>query len=271
MSYLFQSRNRDNNKRGLKITILFFLFIIFIFLSNYIFSGYLDRMFISIGGPIWTGYSSVKNSFFTITSAFKSKKSLEDKIEDLTRKNEDIMARFSSYEAIRNENEELLEILGRKKKDDKFILARVLTIDNSSPYDTYIIDVGSLDGVSPGDIASASSTVVAEVVEVYEKYSKVKLLSASGKKFSILIGNSGLHKDILGKGSGNYEITVPREFDIKVGDPAILPGDMRHIVATVHSEEVNDIDALKKIFLKTPVNLSSLRFLEIRREFVSKE
>jgi len=271
MSYLLQNKTQRYPRRWRALILVVFLFFL-IFGLDYWRPTLFPNIFYSIGRPLW-GVGTVSGEFLqNILSIFKSKQSLDAENRQLRKSYGEAEARLLSRDILAKENEELRALLGRFPESRKSVLATVLTTPDFSPYDTFIIDAGSDFGVKVGDIVVASSTIaLGEIEGVYLHYSKVKILSSPQKEFSVVVGSSGLQKNILGKGAGNFEMTVPRDFEVVLGSPVTLPGQDHLIVAIAESSEINETDALKKVLYKIPMNTRDIHFVEIVTAPLSQE
>jgi hypothetical protein len=111
---------------------------------------------------------------------------------------------------LKKENLELKKILNRKESDN-LILSYILKKPPFTAYDSYIIDVGSKDGISIGDKVYASGNIlIGTVAEVNRNSSKVNLYSSYGNKFDILIGNNDIEAVAVGNGGGSFTAIIPK-------------------------------------------------------------
>lgn len=137
-------------------------------------------------------------------------------------------------------------------------LANVLSSIESSPYDTFIIDQGESAGVVVGaEIASAEGVALGRVVESYPEVAKVELYSAYGRELEVLLPD-GTHVQAFGAGSQNFLIKLPRGLPIKNGDGVRIPGADGLILGIVEHAEDNPGDAFQKIYLRSPLNITSV-------------
>jgi len=266
MSYLLDKR--EKRKKILKLLGLVLALVIFVYFRNPIFGGLayvaqiIFRPFLSAGGSVggkvssWGGY-------------FQFKKSLQNENEDLKLKLSEMEAKIANWSILSDENIKLKEILGRSENRE-LILAAILAKPDRSPYDTLVIDAGREDlpagkaGLEVGDIVFAfGDTPIGKIAEVYPNSSKVILFSSPGEKTEVLISGKDIFMQVVGRGGGNFEMTLPRDFVLEKGTEVQLPGLVPHVLATVVEILSDPRDAFQKALLVAPVNVQELKFVEI--------
>jgi cell shape-determining protein MreC len=165
---------------------------------------------------------------------------------------------------LKNENDDLKNILNRNKTDQKLLLATVLIKPFFSPYDTLIIDVGSSSGVVINDkVLVDNNTFIGYVSEVYDDTSKVVLYSSPGEKVNVLIGNNNVEKEAIGLGGGDFKIEIPRGIDVKEGDSIVIPSISTNVFGVVEKIEFKESDSFQTILFKNPVNISELKWVQV--------
>ena len=208
--------------------------------------------------------NGVNSKFGGLFTYFASKKTLTQELEDYKNQLAESEARMANYDAVVDENESLKEIFDRKDEKKPMLLAVVLGRANQSLYDTLIVDVGEAHGVSVGAKVFALGNIPIGYVEtVYQTSSKVILFSTSEESTTVNIGENLF--DLVGRGGGNFELTLPRDFSIEEGEQAVLPGATPYVVAVVETVISNPRDSFKKVLLVSPLNIGSLKFVQIEK------
>ncbi len=251
----FPQRNNPRKSRFIPIASVIFLIFIFSF------SGTRNLIF-KIATPFWNIKNSIASSFSNSIQVLRSKSSLIAENNALkiqiNQSEEDVLL----SKIIKNENDDLKNILGRKQAGQKQILAAVLEKPFLSPYDTLVIDAGTSDAVSVGDkILADSSTFIGYVSEVFGDKSKVILYSSPGEKIKVLIGNDNIEKEAEGAGGGNFVAEVPKESGIKEGDTIIIPSISPNIFGVVEKVNFKETDSLERVLFKNPINISELKWV----------
>jgi len=132
-------------------------------------------------------------------------------------------------------------------------LARVLSKPPFTPYDSFVVDKGTLAGVSIGNLVYANEgLVIGRVTKVTSNASFVTLFSSGGEAQEFLVSRTGVSLSVTGKGGGNFEIYVPKDFDIKVGDSLTEPSYDVGIVAEVYAVDETSQNSFKRVYARVP-------------------
>lgn len=207
----------------------------------------------NVGGKI----DNTSVYFRTKDSLFKENELLKTQIQQLNNT-------LANYNTLFTENESLKEILGRKSTEQNTILAGVLAKPNRSAYDTLLIDVGENEGVYQGSLVLALGDVpLGRVEEVYARTAKIKLFSTAKEETEVVVSSGGEFMVMLGRGGGNFEMILPRDFEVVKGEEVVLPGIEAYAVALVETVISDPRDAYKKALLVSPVNIQHLKFVEV--------
>jgi len=176
------------------------------------------------------------------------------------------MVEMANYNSILDDNSKMEEILGRKNAKANIVLAGILSKPNQSPYDTLIIDAGANNGIAPGQRVFALGNVpIGRIAEVYSNSAKVILYSNPGEQTEVVISGKDTFMQIVGRGGGNFEMILPRDFVIENGTEVVLPGITPYTVATVQTIISDPRDSFEKALLASPVNIQELKFVEVEK------
>ena len=259
----FRQRNNDFDKKKRKEQICSCRLFVIIFIIIFSFRGTQQILF-GVGAPFWGVRNSIMNFFSDNIQLLKSKSALiaENNLlkQEIQNNQEDQL--LSS--ALKNENDDLKNIIGSKSNSQKEILSAILAKPFFSPYDTLVIDAGSVDGISVGDeVLALGNTYIGYASEVYDNSSKVVLYSSSGETINVLIGAGKIEKQAFGMGGGNFSLQAPVGSNINVGDPIIVPSISSNIFSTVEKIESKPTDSFETILFKNPINISELQYVEV--------
>lgn len=179
-------------------------------------------------------------------------------------------ALIADRNALYQENLELKNRLGRVGTAS-VILAGVLLRPPAIPYDTLLVDAGEVEGVHAGDFVSAGGTTrIGTVGEVYAHTSRVILFSSPGQTYDALLHlASTTHVvpiSMQGQGSGSFMGQVPAGTPVKVGDSIIFPGIASSLAGSVSSVLFDPKQSFATLYARLPVDLLSLRFVEIEKD-----
>ena len=210
------------------------------------------------------GFSTVPETIITtITKPFvEASTAISDWVEDILDKfansdkyqNENIELRnqlnklykdIIDYENIKNENEQLREILNIKKENDDFEFSapcNIISHNSNDVYGGFTIDRGSNDGISLYDPVMTADGLVGMVSEIAPNYAKVTTIISN----EINIGIMTLESNAVGVINNNAEYAnvgdclmnyIDNPNNIKKGEivksvaGVIFPGDL--LVGTV--------------------------------------
>lgn len=261
MNYLLDKKAKQ--KKFFKIiyfvVVLIVLFYFRVGIFNFL-SPLSHRVFI----PIVILGNNMGGKFSNIGSYFLSKSSLLGENEKL--RSDLVLEKTSrsNYDSVVVENINLKEILGRKNIEQVIILSAILEKPNQSPYDTLVIDVGLEDGVEKGDVVFGSGNIpLGRIGEVYKSSAKVILFTNSGEKTQVVVSGQNLFMTVLGRGGGNFEMVLPRDFILVKGDQVVLPGINPYVLAIVETIISDPRDSFQKALLVSPVNIQGLKFVEV--------
>jgi len=169
-------------------------------------------------------------------------------------------------QSLKNENEQLKEIVGRKSEHDDRLLSVVLSRPPRVPYDSLIIDIGEKHDIHAGDLVYAEMDyVIGHVEVVYANSSVVKLFSSPGEKIDVLVGSSTIPVVAEGRGSGNFYIKVPKNIPIAEGDQIVTPGLRPIVLGTAEHVDTSEGEAFSHIYFKLPVKLNALHYVQVKK------
>ncbi|MDP9249490.1 MAG: rod shape-determining protein MreC [bacterium] len=222
--------------------------------------------------PVLTLGSSAGGWFGNLGAYFSSKKSLSEENESLR---QDLLARDAvraNYDVLARENESLKKILWRLPEDNqKPILAAILLKPNRSPYDTLLIDQGEVAGVAAGDMVYAYGNIpIGRIASVTPYTSKVVLFSSSGETTEVAVPSlrkdaeeGGIFWEATGRGGGNFEMILPRDFILEKGDAVVLPGLNPLTIAVAETVLSDPRSPWKSALLRSPVNIQEIKFVQV--------
>ncbi|MCX6751857.1 MAG: rod shape-determining protein MreC [Candidatus Nomurabacteria bacterium] len=274
MSYLLDKKIKRN--KFFKYAIFVAILLILIYFRAGVFRG-LSYVSSVIFRPVLILGNSIGGSLSNTGAYFYSKNSLLSENENLKAKLNEQEARMSNYNSILDENLKIKETLGRKNGKTNLILTSILSKPNQSPYDTLVVDMGAKSGLVSGQKVFALGNVpIGRVAEVYLNTSKIILYSNPGEKTEVVIsghstsnafGMTGTGGDtfmqIVGRGGGNFEMILPRDFVLEKGTEVVLPGITPYTVGIVQTIISDPRDSFQKALLSSPVNIQELKFVEV--------
>jgi cell shape-determining protein MreC len=247
---------------------------IFIYLSVFVFCAIVIYFRVPIFKTISNGMNNIfrpvlvlKENIFKNTalrkSFFQSKEDLLLENETLKTKITDLELQIAQTDLLTKENNELKEVLNRKSSRN-LVLANVLLHPSRYFYDYMIIDIGEDFGIQEGERVFAFGNIpIGKVSQVFEKSSRVTLFSTSGENNQVFIKNTVF--DLVGRGGGNFEIILPKDFTLEKGDKATFTDLNTNIVAIVTKVISDPRDTFTKAILRSPINFNQLDFVQVEK------
>lgn len=264
MSYL-RNKQEQRKKIGVISAAVFFLAIILLFRVS-VMNG-LRVAAHAVFSPFLSLKNNIAGGLASYGANLESKKALIAENEALKNTAETERVNALDRGVLLDENTKLKEILSRTKEEKNLILGVILAKPNQSPYDTLIVDAGENLGVKVGSrVFAFGNVLIGEVSEVYGASSNIKLYSTSGETLRVIVDGTGIYTEAIGRGGGNFEITLPRDVVITSGITTLsIPGITPQIVATVEQVISDPRDPFQKILAISPVNVQELKFVEVER------
>lgn len=221
----------------------------------------LGGFFAVIGRPFWSVRDGAVSIYGEFTATISSKITLEAENAHLRDVLDEVALDAYSRQQLREENEDLKAMLGRKSEYD-FTLARILSAPPVSPYDTLLIDAGTDQGVFIGMQAlSQGDFKVGEVTRVWGRTALVSLYSTPNTQLSVTVGSSSIPAVAWGLGGGNLRIILPRGVSVKVGDMANIPALAPEYAGTVDAIDRPEGSSLEAIYVRLPFDVDKEKWL----------
>jgi len=263
MNYLLDKKIKK--RRFYKIGLgIFALFLVFYFHTG-IFNG-LSSAASFVFRPVIVFGRNVGGEISNIDSIFHNRKSLMLENENLQSQILQSQTDRANYASVLDENTQMKEILGRKPVAVNMVLAGILNKPNQSLYDTLLIDAGTAEGVAVGQRVLALGNVpIGYISETYINSSKVILFSNPGEKTEAVISGQNVSMPAVGRGGGNFEMILPRDFVLAVGTEIDLPGVNSYILGTVQTIISDPRDAFQKALIASPINIQQQKFVEVEK------
>ena len=213
--------------------------------------------------PFVYAWGWIKNHSNELVVYFESKDRLQTENQKLLERFATQGTELSLLRSLYPDLETLQKLL-LQERSTREIVAGVLLAPPLSPYDVLVLESGITQGVAVGDIVRSSrGTVLGKITEVFRNFSRATLFSSPGTKMPVRIGKEGIQAEAMGMGGGEFQLLLPRELLITVGDSVTFPGIMPTPVGVVQSVEFRDVDFLQLISFRTPEAVSALHFVVI--------
>lgn len=258
--YHFANKEKKESVSKTRIVIVTVLIVL---ISSVAIFGITELLKTITRGPAWLARTTEEAVLSGITQLTPKSVILE--------RNTQLEERVLSYEAslielqqVKNENELLRKELNYLPVKQASVLAQVIGKPNHSLFNTMVIDVGIDQGVKVGQLVTSQGVLgVGTVVSVSSKTATVELFGAPHFEGEVLLSNKGITVPATGKGSGNFEIHIPREVEVTDGDLLAFPQNPGITIGIVKSIIFDPRDPFQTVLARLPVNVQELRFVEV--------
>ena len=208
----------------------------------------------------------VRNFFYSISAPIQKylwKTGDNNKIEELEKKNQELLLEISQLKEFKKENETLRKALEINLPQD-FNLLYCEIIGKYLLEDSLLIDKGEQDGVQKGmPLVNEQKVLVGRVSEVYKNFSKILLISGKDSTFDAKVSGTDIYGAIKGKGNLKIQFElVPMEKELKVGDlvvSAALGGIFPEglLVGEILSFSKSESEPFQIAQIKAPLNINA--------------
>lgn len=198
-----------NNKKGgtIGIIITVIILILLVILSNAKLSNisFLGNIVNTIVMPIQNGYTYLKNKVAGNTSFFTNVDTLSDENEELKNRNSELEQALRELEVVKAENETLKEYLKLTEKYTSYTTmpAYIINKDTSNYSSTFVINVGTKDGIKENMTVIADKGLVGHIISVSSTTSKVQTIIDPSSSVSAVFASTGDGTTCKGSLEGN--------------------------------------------------------------------
>ncbi len=214
-------------------------------------------------GPAWLARTAEDTAVSVITR-------LTPKSVIITR-NKNLEEQIASYQAalieldqVKQENQLLRKELNYAPTESTSITAQIIGKPNHSLFNSMVIDAGTDQGVEIGQLVVAYGALgVGQVVAVSTSTATVELFGAPAFEGEVLLSTKGITVPAKGKGTGNFEIHIPREVEVSDGDLLAFPQNPSVTIGVVKSIIFDPRDPFQTVLARLPVNVQELRFVRV--------
>ncbi|MBP9771618.1 MAG: rod shape-determining protein MreC [Candidatus Pacebacteria bacterium] len=239
--------------------------VIVAFLLVWVSPVWLQKSVLSLGTPFFALRTALAEGAVSLSERFMSRDELLVENNRLREENTHLTIKGALYDELQARVVRLETLLGRAPHNSTPLLAHVLASPMASPHDTFLLDVGSDDGVAPGDTVLFGETMLLGHIElVTEHTARVALFSAPGTETEVSIGADTTRVKAEGQGGGMFLVHVPKDSVLNTND-ALIPLGSRAAIGFVQSISSKDTDAFQIVYATMPINLFETREVLVER------
>lgn len=210
-----------------------------------------DIFFKKIKAAEALGFSPQTYNFFGL---FKSK-------SDILRENQELKEKLTELEA----KEAVFAFNGNESAlTSRFLEARILTVPPAINYDQVIVGAGLEDGLFGGErVLVGESILFGEVGDVFSGTSRIISVSSYGRKQNVFLEKAGISAVAEGAGNNELTVSVPRDFQVEVGDRIFSLAERSYFIGAVEEIAAHPSSPVKILKIRQPFNVYNLRSLNI--------
>jgi len=240
-----------------KITIIFFITVIFILILSFLNFVLPQKITNVVFAPFFRIKEIVFMPFSTLSTKFKDKNNLENRIKELEEENARLKISQIAQTFV---NKQIEDYNLEMEKSSKGMISKVLNRPPYSAYDTLLILKGE-HNIEVGDIAFVRGVYIGDVESTDLYTATIKLRSASGQK--TLVRLSQIEIEAEGKGGGQFSIKVPKDADIEVGEAVTVPMLNYSLLGAVGQVVEDPMITFKTVYFSIPVSFQDMDFVSI--------
>lgn len=186
-----------NNKKGgtigIIITVVILVLLVILSNTNQSSISYIGNALSTIVMPIQNGYTYLKNKIAGNNSFFTNIDDLSDENERLKQENSELEQKLRELEIIKAQNTTLKEYLKLTEKYTAYttIPAYIINKDTSNYSATFVINVGTDDGVKENMTVIADKGLVGHVISVTNNTAKVQTIIDPASSVSAIFESTG--------------------------------------------------------------------------------
>lgn len=239
-----------------------------LFFVGYLFSSAFYGAVQTAVAPIFSGRLATLSGLGRVGEFFSTRHGLIGENELLKAQIMALELQVIDYEHIRSENDALQSVVGRgSATSTDRILARVVSKPPQAPYDVFIIDQGTADGVFTGSQVLLSDTILVGYVDEASAHSaRVVLFSDDGEQTPAELSRTGASFELVGSGAGNMRLTVPLETDVQWGDALVHPQFSSAIIGNVYYIDTESQTSFKTAHIRVPFSVFSAKWVWVQRQ-----
>lgn len=264
----------DFNKKKFLNKFLIVAFAVLLFIFFNFFQKEIRNFGILASSPIQFFLWKAGDRVSDFLEAISEIKNLRNENEKLKKENQRLYVGIAELNSLKKENEILRTALNLNlEKEFNFKIAQVIGKEISQ--DVLIIKKGSKDGIKKDfPVITQERILVGQIADVYENFSKIKLLSAKDNSFAVKILKNDQEIRGMARGKGDFKLSlefISSEKKIEVGEKIftfteskVFPENL--LIGEVSHIQKSDVKPFQKIEIKPAISIEDLDFVFIIAE-----
>ena len=259
----FSHRSLHGDKEGRRRLFAMTALVVLIILIDTFTGGSVRAMVRNAAASVWLQSEHARTAIGE-NGYFSSRRALANENAMLREQNAQYREKAVAHDVLAEENSQLRASLSLAQNKTG-MTAPVVSSFKSSPYGTFLIGAGSGDPIAVGDfVVTQGGFVVGVVSEVLQKTSSVRGVFSAGEVTDALLGQTAVV--VTGDGGGNAHTGVPRGVEVAEGDPVVAPAYGGRAIGIVGRVESSPTSPDQQVYIRLPVNLTTLRYVFVLHE-----
>lgn len=177
---------------GIIITIIILIILVFVSNMDIEKMSYVESILSSIVMPVQNGLTYLKNKVSGNNTFFSDINNLRQENEELKQKNAELEKNLRELEIVKSENATLKEYANLTEKYSEYSTkpAYIINKDISNYSSTYVINVGSKDGIAPNMTVISEKGLVGHIISVTNSTAKVQTIIDTANTVSAILTSS---------------------------------------------------------------------------------
>lgn len=226
----------------------------------------LPRATAAVAAIVWYPIDSVRVWINTAESSFpvyvRDRNALDEELDTMRRAVAAQSGTSATIHRLVEENQELRELLGAVPGDRQVV--RVIARPNTLPYDTLMIDQGSVQGiVERAPVYLGQDQVVGYISSVRPTTALVTLVTSPDFSATAFVSGPDIFTLTEGMGSGVMRVRVPQGINLQIDDVVILPAVDSGVYGQIFAIETSPTQPEQFGYIAPPVPLQSLRYVSV--------
>jgi len=262
--------NHSRTPRSTKIFILFILVTFLILGANAISKGSLSETVRTQASVLLRIKTAIDNGTSFLNVLVSNKETLIQENNALRRQLTTVELYALTNKALVMENRSLRNLRTTVKDGETAdtIIEHIISSVGLFPSGTLLISRDKGNKYTIGSyVVQRQNIVLGTVTEVHTHTAVVQLTSSPGAETDVIIGEAErkVRATVKGTGNGNMVATIDRSVDIRIDDPVVLYNNGGMLVGYVGAIDKKPIDALQKVYIRTPLNISTIQFVIVKQ------
>lgn len=260
-------KNSDPKKSKTPFGLLLLLAVIIYIVGAFVYNP-IAKPVLVVAGPFLSGNTALARSLQNTMSFFSTQKKLVQENVQLKQKLRQESA--LKFEALNRVSllTHLSESFSQARQD--LVPAEIISRPRIVPYDILVASVDDSEIKAGSRVFWHGDILLGEVIQTSGSITKIKMYSSPGVERQVIMESGNTPAVLVGRGGGNFKVTLPRGVEIKENSRVYLNKDVEDVGAPVVLGIVGSIektaeDPFQTVFVEVPVNIYTLDWVFIER------